>query len=78
MPAELFPTDIHWFPRGAGGKKQSQSELFVLTATDGKFITQILKVLPHTCMHASYIIIKKSKVYEKGSGKHMELDLTLL
>jgi len=33
--AEIFPTDIHWFPRGAGGKKQSQSELFVLTATDG-------------------------------------------
>lgn len=37
LPAEIFPTDIHWFPRGAGGKKQSQSELFVLTSTDGKF-----------------------------------------
>ena len=35
LPAEIFPTDIHWFPRGAGGKKQSQSELFVLTSTDG-------------------------------------------
>ena len=38
LPAEIFPTDIHWFPRGAGGKKQSQSELFVLTSTDGKVI----------------------------------------
>ena len=38
LPAEIFPTDIHWFPRGAGGKKQSQSELFVLTSTDGKII----------------------------------------
>jgi len=36
LPAEIFPTDIHWFPRSAGGKKQSQSELFVLTSTDGK------------------------------------------
>ena len=40
LPAEIFPTDIHWFPRGAGGKKQSQSELFVLTSTDGKFISK--------------------------------------
>ena len=44
LPTELFPTDIHWFPRGAGGKKQSQSELFVLTSTDGKF-THIAFVL---------------------------------
>ena len=36
LPAEIYPTDIHWFPRSAGGKKQSQSELFVLTSTDGK------------------------------------------
>ena len=40
LPAEIFPTDIHWFPRGAGGKKQSQSELFVLTSTDGKLISK--------------------------------------
>ncbi|XP_015761944.1 PREDICTED: intraflagellar transport protein 80 homolog isoform X2 [Acropora digitifera] len=37
LPAENFPTDINWFPRGGGGKKQSQSDLFVLTSTDGKF-----------------------------------------
>lgn len=38
LPAELYPTDLHWFPRIAGAaKKQSGSDIFVLTSTDGKF-----------------------------------------
>ena len=40
LPQEVFPTDMHWFPRISGNKKQSQSELFVLTATDGEFLFQ--------------------------------------
>eukprot|EP00795_Rhopilema_esculentum_P016996 gene16996-8500_t len=37
LPKDLFPTDIHWFPRSIGGKKQGQIDIFVLAATDGKF-----------------------------------------
>ena len=35
LPQEIFPTDFNWFPKSVGGKKQNQSELFVLTSTDG-------------------------------------------
>ena len=46
LPAEIYPTDIHWFPRSAGGKKQSQSELFVLTSTDGKSsVINLVKII---------------------------------
>ena len=35
MPNELYPTDLHWFPRGqAAGKKQGQ-DLLLVTAADG-------------------------------------------
>ncbi|XP_062355287.1 intraflagellar transport protein 80 homolog [Cinclus cinclus] len=37
LPDDVYPLDLHWFPRGIGGKKQSQSESFVLTSSDGKF-----------------------------------------
>ncbi|RVE64929.1 hypothetical protein OJAV_G00130660 [Oryzias javanicus] len=33
----MAPLDMHWFPKTAGGKKQSQAETFVLSSTDGKF-----------------------------------------
>lgn len=37
LPNDIYATDIHFFPRGLGGKaKQSQSDVFVLTSTDGK------------------------------------------
>jgi intraflagellar transport protein 80 len=37
LPETLFPTDIHWFPRGLAGaaKKGGGSDSFVLTSTDG-------------------------------------------
>ena len=35
LPKDLFPTDIHWFPRSIGGKKQGQIDIFALAATDG-------------------------------------------
>ncbi|XP_019645032.1 PREDICTED: intraflagellar transport protein 80 homolog [Branchiostoma belcheri] len=39
LPAEVYATDIHWFPKvvGGGKGKQTQSDVFVLTSTDGKF-----------------------------------------
>ncbi|XP_030599501.1 intraflagellar transport protein 80 homolog [Archocentrus centrarchus] len=37
LPEEIYPVDLHWFPKTLGGKKQAQAEIFVLTSTDGKF-----------------------------------------
>lgn len=36
LQEDLFPIDLHWFPKTVGGKKQAQAEIFVLTSTDGK------------------------------------------
>ncbi|XP_062901919.1 intraflagellar transport protein 80 homolog isoform X1 [Mobula hypostoma] len=37
LAEEIYPIDMHWFPKTTGGKKQIQTEIFVLTSTDGKF-----------------------------------------
>ncbi|XP_063194908.1 intraflagellar transport protein 80 homolog isoform X4 [Chroicocephalus ridibundus] len=37
LPDDIYPIDLHWFPRSIGGKKQSHAESFVLTSSDGKF-----------------------------------------
>jgi len=37
LAKDVFATDLHWFPKGIGGKKQGPSEVYVLTSTDGKF-----------------------------------------
>lgn len=37
LPEDIYPIDLHWFPKTVGGKKQTQAEIFVLTSTDGKF-----------------------------------------
>ncbi|XP_048121196.1 intraflagellar transport protein 80 homolog [Alosa alosa] len=34
---DIYPIDLHWFPKSSGGKKQTLAEIFVLTSTDGKF-----------------------------------------
>ncbi|XP_018588159.2 intraflagellar transport protein 80 homolog isoform X1 [Scleropages formosus] len=34
---DIYPIDLHWFPKTVGGKKQSLAEIFVLTSSDGKF-----------------------------------------
>ncbi|XP_076837224.1 intraflagellar transport protein 80 homolog isoform X2 [Brachyhypopomus gauderio] len=34
---DIYPTDLHWFPKAVSGKKQTMAEIFVLTSTDGKF-----------------------------------------
>ncbi|XP_075793942.1 intraflagellar transport protein 80 homolog isoform X2 [Pelodiscus sinensis] len=35
LPDDIYPLDLHWFPKTVGGKKQSQAESFVLTSSDG-------------------------------------------
>uniref|UniRef100_A0A1A7YHY2 Intraflagellar transport 80 homolog n=1 Tax=Iconisemion striatum TaxID=60296 RepID=A0A1A7YHY2_9TELE len=37
LPEDIYPIELHWFPKTIGGKKQIQAEIFVLTSTDGKF-----------------------------------------
>ncbi|WAR28818.1 IFT80-like protein [Mya arenaria] len=38
LPEDVYPTDMHWFPRAVtGGGKKTGSDLFCLTSTDGKF-----------------------------------------
>ncbi|KAB0374163.1 hypothetical protein FD755_014419 [Muntiacus reevesi] len=37
LPDDIYPIDLHWFPRSLGVKKQTQAEIFVLTSSDGKF-----------------------------------------
>lgn len=34
---DIYPIDLHWFPKTVGGKKQATAESFALTSTDGKF-----------------------------------------
>ncbi len=37
LPDDVYPTDMHWFPRGVGGsKKAAASDIFSLCSTDGK------------------------------------------
>uniref|UniRef100_A0A8D0HV40 Intraflagellar transport protein 80 homolog n=1 Tax=Sphenodon punctatus TaxID=8508 RepID=A0A8D0HV40_SPHPU len=38
LPDDIYPIDLHWFPKSVGGKKQPQAESFVLTSSDGILI----------------------------------------
>nr|XP_034988331.1 intraflagellar transport protein 80 homolog isoform X3 [Zootoca vivipara] len=37
LPDDIYPIDLHWFPKSFGGKRQTHAENFVLTSSDGKF-----------------------------------------
>lgn len=37
LPEDIYPLDLHWFPKAVSGKKQNQAEIFVLTSSDGTF-----------------------------------------
>uniref|UniRef100_G3P721 Intraflagellar transport 80 homolog (Chlamydomonas) n=1 Tax=Gasterosteus aculeatus aculeatus TaxID=481459 RepID=G3P721_GASAC len=37
LSEDIYPIDLHWLPKTVGGKKPNQTEIFVLTSTDGKF-----------------------------------------
>lgn len=34
---DIYPIDLHWFPKSVSGKKQAGAEIFALTSTDGKW-----------------------------------------
>ena len=39
LPADFFPTDMHWLPRssgGAGSKKGGAADIFLVTSAEGK------------------------------------------
>ena len=36
LPDDIYPIDLHWFPKSLGGKRQIQADNFVLTSSDGK------------------------------------------
>lgn len=44
LPEDIYPVDLHWFPKTVGGKKQNQTEIFVLTSTDGKSLYSLKSV----------------------------------
>ncbi|XP_053544626.1 intraflagellar transport protein 80 homolog isoform X3 [Ictalurus punctatus] len=37
LQEDIYPVDMHWFPKTIAGKKQALAEIFALTSTDGKF-----------------------------------------
>ena len=37
LPEDVYPTDMHWFPKAIGGGKKAGSDIFVLCSTDGKY-----------------------------------------
>nr|CAD7424961.1 unnamed protein product [Timema monikensis] len=37
LPQELYPTDLHWFPRAQVVGKKQGSDLLLITSADGKF-----------------------------------------
>lgn len=42
LPDDIYPIDLHWFPKSLGIKKQTQAESFVLTSSDGKFLINVV------------------------------------
>jgi len=38
LPDDVFPTDMHWFPKAGSSKKGNASDVFALSSTDGKLL----------------------------------------
>lgn len=65
LPDDIYPIDLHWFPKTVGGKKQNQTETFALTSTDGKclYLLKSVQKAPGVCIFyenqcASYDLIQ--------------------
>ncbi|XP_075058171.1 intraflagellar transport protein 80 homolog [Mixophyes fleayi] len=58
LPDDTYPIDIHWFPKNVGNKKQGQSDMFVLTSSDGKFhlISKLGKVEKSVEAHSGAVL----------------------
>lgn len=35
LPPEVFPTDMHWFPKSSGGRKGGIPDIFAIGSADG-------------------------------------------
>ncbi|XP_073482210.1 intraflagellar transport protein 80 homolog isoform X2 [Aquarana catesbeiana] len=58
LPDDTYPIDLHWFPKNLGNKKQGQSDVFVLTSSDGKFhlITKVGRVEKSVEAHSGAVL----------------------
>lgn len=53
MGEDVYATDLHWFPKSIGGKKQGGTEVYALTLTDGKkFYSHYWKKQQHLYFHS--------------------------
>ncbi|XP_018409467.1 PREDICTED: intraflagellar transport protein 80 homolog [Nanorana parkeri] len=58
LPDDTYPIDLHWFPKNVANKKQGQSDMFVLTSSDGKFhlITKVGRVEKSVEAHSGAVL----------------------
>lgn len=43
LQEDIYPIDLHWFPKTTAGKKQALAEIFALTSTDGNILLDFFK-----------------------------------
>lgn len=65
LPDDIYPLDLHWFPKAVAGKKQNQAEIFVLSSSDGTFLYYSKK--PIKCWCLALWKIKRRLVYIQGT-----------
>ncbi|MED6278634.1 Intraflagellar transport protein 80 [Characodon lateralis] len=61
LPEDIYPVDLHWFPKTVGAKKQTQAEISALTSTDGLHIIHLV-----TEMFCPFFITKSFKLCQTG------------
>ncbi|KAJ6669441.1 hypothetical protein lerEdw1_008251 [Lerista edwardsae] len=54
LPDDIYPIDLHWFPKNVGGKRQTQAESFVLTSSDAHL---------HRHSGGARFLIKKRQIF---------------
>lgn len=46
LQEDIYPIDLHWFPKTTAGKKQALAEIFALTSTDGNIFFRFFRAGP--------------------------------
>lgn len=62
LPEDIYPLDLHWFPKAVGGKKQNQAEIFVLTSSDGRFLYSSKNVITAYKVQMSVFVKNKKNL----------------
>lgn len=62
LPEDIYPLDLHWFPKAVGGKKQNQAEIFVLTSSDGTFLYSPKTVIS-ACKVQMSVFVKIKRIF---------------